>query len=274
MTKIALRAGAGSFQVAPHDDALHPMRVFYACPNSDVRDASIMIAMHGMDRAAEGFRDDMSLQAFRNGQIVLVPEFDKKHFPDHFSYNFGGVRLPPPSATVLARDRWNFAFIDRLFHLVRQSIGSSRTTFGMYGNSAGAQYVLRYLALMDAPAVHAAVASNSGAYMVPDLMRDYPIGMGGLDLNEGNLRRYLGRRLTLLIGSLDTDANAHDLPRWDDAAAQGPHRLARGQWYFEHCSNLAHRLDSPLNWDMEVVEGAAHISPLIYARASDLLQGR
>ena len=101
----------------------------------------------------------------------------------------------------------------------------------MFGNSAGSQYVLRYLALNEASSVDRAVASNSGVYMLPDLTLDYPLGMGGLDLDENQLRRYLGRRLIILLGDADTDASAPDLPRDDFAMAQGHHRLARGQWY-------------------------------------------
>jgi hypothetical protein len=157
------------------------------------------------------------------------------------------------------------------FQFVRHALGSSRTTFGMYGNSAGAQYVLRYLALTDAPDIDLAIASNSGVYMAPDLTSAYPIGMGRLDLKESHVRRYLGRRLILLIGRDDTDTTAPDLPRMDYAIAQGPHRLARGQWYIEHCSQLAHQLGVPFGWKMEVVEGAGHISSLIFSRAADLL---
>jgi len=111
--------------------------VFYSCPQSGVRDAPIIIAMHGIDRAAAEFRDLMASQCARNGQIVLVPEFDTHQFPDFYAYNFGGVRLPPPSNTVLPRKRWNFAIIDRLFAHVRDSIDSNRRSFGLFGNSAG-----------------------------------------------------------------------------------------------------------------------------------------
>src|ERR1700720_2832267 len=62
-----------------------------------------------------------------------------------------------------------------------------------------------------------APASNSGVYMLPDLTLDYPLGMGGLDLDENQLRRYLGRRLIILLGDADTDASAPDLPRDDFA---------------------------------------------------------
>ena len=273
MNKLPLDEGVGSFVFS--DDAApsqRTMRVFFFCPRSRVGNAQIVIAMHGFDRAAAEFRDFLAPQAERNGQVVLVPEFDSNQFPDAHAYNFGGVRLPPPRNTVLPRDHWNFGTIDRLFHYVRRSIGSSRGTFGLFGNSAGAQYVLRYLALTEAPAVGLAVAANCGVYMLPDLTAEYPNGMGGLDLNEGHLRRYLGRRLVILLGDADTDTSAPDLPRGDGAMAQGPHRLARGLWHFSHCMKLAERLGVQSSWRLEILRGAGHVSQQIYDQGADILK--
>jgi hypothetical protein len=249
------------------------MRIFYSCPQTDVRDAPIVVAMHGMDRAAEEFRDVLAGRTTRNGQIVLVPEFDIRQFPDHYAYNYGGVRLPPPSTGVLLRQDWNFGLVDRLFQYVRHGVASQRTAFSLFGNSAGAQYVLRYLALCESPYVDKAVASNSGVYMLPSHQSDYPVGMGGLDLDEGHRRRYFNRPLVILLGDADTDMLAADLPRGDFAIAQGPHRLARGRWHFEHCTELASRLGEPLRWKLEVVNGAGHVSQAIFDRAVDILNG-
>jgi hypothetical protein len=247
------------------------IRVFYACPDADIRGAPIVIALHGLDRAAEIFRDTLSDRAARNAQIVLVPEFDNQQFPDVYAYNFGGVRLPPPSNRVFPREDWNFGIVDRLFEQVRHSIGSNRTTFGMFGNSAGSQYVLRYLALTGGNSVDHAVASNSGVYMLPDLQMEYPVGMGGLDLDESCLRRYFSCPLVLLLGDADTDTSAPDLPRNEVAMAQGPHRLARGHWYFGHCTKIAGRLGIHLGWTLEVVHEAGHVSQEIFDRAADIL---
>jgi hypothetical protein len=275
MGDLQLHEGLGSFLFFDCEAAIQrTIRVFYSSPSSGVRDARVVVAMHGIDRAAEKFRDVLAGQARRNGQLVLVPEFDLRQFPDFYAYNFGGVRLPPPSHTVFSRDQWNFGIIDRLFRHVRQALGSNQTTFDLFGNSAGAQYVLRYLALTEGPAVDGAVAANSGMYMLPDLAADYPVGMGGLDLDQTHLRRYLGRRLVLLLGDADIDVSAPDLPRGDVAMAQGPHRLARGLWYFEHCSKLADRLGFELGWKLEVVPAAGHISQEIYDRASDILRDK
>jgi pimeloyl-ACP methyl ester carboxylesterase len=197
--------------------------------------------VHGLDRAASEFPVLVG-QAERTGPIVLVPEFDAAQFPDVYAYNYGNVRRPPPNGTVVPRDLWNFGIIDRRSEQVRTAVGSERETFGLFGNSAGAQVVLRYLALTEATAVDAAVAANSGWYMLPDLAVHYPARMGGLDLDESYLRLFLGGRLIVLLGNADTYTKAPDLPRSEAAMAQGPHRLTRGQRHFEHCRQFADRL--------------------------------
>ena len=46
--------------------------VHYARPSSDLNSASIVIAMHGLDRAAAAFRDVFVAAAERNGQMGLA----------------------------------------------------------------------------------------------------------------------------------------------------------------------------------------------------------
>lgn len=121
--------------------------------------------MHGFDCGASDFRDALIDQADRLGLTVLVPEFDTEAFPDAYAYNYGNVRLSPPSATVLPRDLWNFGIIDRLFQHVRTMMPCDRDGFSLFGLSAGAQYVFRYLALTQASSVHLAIAANCGWYM-------------------------------------------------------------------------------------------------------------
>lgn len=260
-----LQKGCGSFVF---DDPIRRagVAVHYFYPDHDVTVAPIVMAMHGVDRVATDVRDAMAKASERHGQIVLVPEFDANQFPGLAAYNFGGAGSDVP------REAWTFAIIDRLFAYVRSALNSQRERFGLFGNSAGAQFVLRYMALMNAERIEAAVASNSGVYMLPDIELAYPDGMGGLNLDEQALRRYLGRRLTLLIGSEDSDPAAHDLPRWEHAMAQGPHRLARAHWYFQHCTQIAMSLETPLNWSLEAVPGAGHVSQEVFDRAALLLK--
>lgn len=273
MNNFQMDAGRGRFQFSdPAAGTRQSMRVFYFQPTSGVQNARIVIAMHGLDRAASDFRDVLVRQADQHGMIVLVPEFDSEAFPDVYAYNYGNVRSGP-AAAVATRDRWSFGIVDRLFRHVRDGVGSERTTFGMFGNSAGSQFVLRYLALTDATAVKRAVASNSGIYMLPDLDVEYPSGMGGLDLDQASLRRYFARKLTILLGEGDSDSTAFDLPRDKEALTQGPHRLARGLWHFDLCKRIADRLGDPLAWTLRIVPGAGHVDQQIFDTALDVLAG-
>jgi hypothetical protein len=272
MATLWMKEGLGSLVFC--DDAAGTrgsIRVFYFRPHASARDARIVVAMHGFDRAASDFRDRLVDAAARYGLIVLVPDFDAAAFPDAYAYNYGNVRRAPPSGTVLPSNLWNFGIIDRLFQQARTAIGCVRETFGLFGLSAGAQYVFRYLALTDASAVDTAVAANCGWYMLPDLTVDYPVGMGGLDLGDSYLNRYLGRRLVVLLGDADKDSAAPDLPRNQAAMAQGENRLARGLWHFKHCKEVAERRGLPFGWKLEILPGAGHVSQQVYDRAAKIL---
>ena len=272
MSIYEMNEGAGTFVFSDYAaGARQSIRVFYFRPRKPVRDVRFVIAMHGLDRAASDFRDVLINQAEQTGQIVLVPEFDVEAFPDVYAYNYGNVKLALPDEAIVPRNLWNFGIIDRLFRHVRTTIGSDRETFGLFGNSAGSQFVLRYLALTEAAAVDLAVASNCGTYMLPDLSIDYPIGMGGIGLNENYLRRYLRQPLTILLGDADTNSAAFDLPRDETAMAQGPHRLARGLWHFDHCKQVAKKLDAPFRWKLEIAPGAGHVDQKIFDSALNIL---
>ena len=144
--EVALHGGAGCFVYADGvGQVRRTMRIYYASPQADVRDAPIVIAMHGVNRAAAEFRDSMAAQCTRNGQIVLVPEFDTGQFPDVHAYNFGGVRRPPPGNTVLPREQWNFGLLDRVFEYVRDAIGSS--TLQVHSSHCAPSHLLRLLPL-------------------------------------------------------------------------------------------------------------------------------
>jgi poly(3-hydroxybutyrate) depolymerase len=260
--------GSGDFVFADRAaGARETIRVFYFRPHNAEAGTPIVMAMHGFDRAASEFRDFLVSPAERLGLLVLVPEFDNEAFPKAHGYNYGNVRLPPPEGTLIRRDDWNFGIIDRLFEYVR----NDHRTFGLFGVSAGAQYVFRYLAVTEAPFVGTAIAANCGWYMLPDLTIEYPDGMGGLGLDASHVQRYLERKLLVLIGDADTDPNAYDLPRHETAMTQGPHRLARGLWHFEHCQELAGKLGVRFGWELRIVSGAVHVDPQVFDLAASIL---
>jgi hypothetical protein len=265
---LRLKEGSDSFAFAdPAAGEAQSLRVFYFWPSVAANDSRIVSAMHGFDRAAETFRDLCRIGAELHGLLILVPEFSAQSFPDAYAYNYGNVRQSSPNAPLLPRALWNFGIIDRLFLAVREATGSNQNQFGIFGNSAGGQYVLRYLALTRGPRVASAVSANSGWYMLPDPGIDYPAGMGGIGADVTDVHRYLEQRLVILLGEADNDQDAADLPRYPAAMAQGPHRLARGRWHYDYCRTLAASIGVPFGWKLEIVPGAGHVSQVIYDRA-------
>jgi len=266
---LGLNPGTGSIVFSDHAASSGgSIRVFYFRPPPTRTDPPVVIAMHGFDRAASDFGNVWLEPAGRLGLFVLVPEFDVEAFPDAHSYNYGNVRRPPPDNALNPRNFWNFGIIDRLFAKVKAATRSSRECFLMFGNSAGAQYALRYLALTEAPFVRMAIAANSGWYMLPDFAFDYSTGMGGLDIEENSLHRYLQRNIVVLLGDTDTDV---DLARNEEAMAQGPHRFARGLWHFDHCRTVAERLAVPFHWRLEILHAAGHVEQILFDRSANLL---
>jgi poly(3-hydroxybutyrate) depolymerase len=267
--------GSGSFVF--HDRAAgvkESIRVFYFRPPGLGPELPIVLALHGSTRAGEEFRDWLVVSAQQLGFLLLVPEFDVEAFPTAHAYNYGNVKTAPSEGRVIPRQDWNFGIIDRLFEHVIETTGSSAKSFHLFGLSAGAQYVSRYLALNKVPSVGRAVAANSGWYMLPDLDIDYPDGMGGIGLDETFLRRYLSRNVTILLGGADTDANAPDLPRNEAALAQGPHRLARGLWHFDHCRKVAEQLGTSFGWRLEIVPGAVHVDQAMFEIGARIAVGQ
>jgi len=60
-------------------------------------------------------------------------------------------------------------------------------------------------------------------------------------------------------GVLETDPNHKHLARDEAAQRQGPHRLARGQTFFEEGRALASRLGVPFAWTLAVVPEVGHL---------------
>ena len=256
--------GTGCFEFS---DELHTgIRVHYYCPSQPSR---VVFGLHGMDRRAAKFRDSLVEAARRWRQLIVVPEFEQPNFPGVESYNYGNVLSQ--DGRLVPRPRWTYRLLDRIADCLRTEFNQNSSRYSLFGNSAGSQFVLRYLALTSASRADNAIAANAGLYMLPDLGVEYPAGMGGIGLNEADLHRYLAHRLVILLGEEDTDDKAADLPSGPLADAQGPHRLSRGQWFFSHCQHLAQKFGVPFNWSIETVPEAGHISPRIFERALEII---
>jgi len=233
-----------------------PIRVWYHLPETGRPETPVLFVMHGVNRDADRYRDQWSALADQHGFVLVVPEFDEAGFPGSAGYNLGNMldrdgRPVPP-------ERWSFSVLEPLFDRVRAITGTRVERYDLYGHSAGAQFVHRYVMFMPGARLGRAVAANAGWYTLPDREVPYPYGLAGKHLPTVDLRRAFGQRLGILLGTADNDPAYPNLRRTTEAMAQGPHRLARGEFFFGLAAAESAALGTDFRWTLEKVDGVGH----------------
>lgn len=233
------------------------------------RDAPVIAVMHGVTRAADQYMCSWMTIAERLGFLLIVPEFSRRSWPRSSMYNLGNMRRADGS--MLPRSAWTFTVLDQVVEAAKRQAGSTATSFGLYGHSAGAQFVHRYLLMTGGDNISAAVAANAGWYTLPTSESAFPYGIADLPSAMALRRWALGKRLTILLGSEDTNAMDPDLRRTAQAMAQGEHRLARGRYFMHVATEVAKSLDAQCNWDCLEVPGAGHNDRDLSALAASII---
>lgn len=245
------------------------LRVWTHVPAQIGKETPIVIVMHGRGRDADRYRDEWKDLAEAEGFILAVPEFDAERFPGSNSYNHGWFR--EADGTPRPREQWSFAAIEPLFDEVKNRSGSQVKGYALYGHSAGAQFVHRFVLLMPEARYNSAVTANAGSYAFPDFNVGYPFGLKGAPIDERGLKQVLGKPVVVLLGTADNDINHKSLPQQPQAKKQGAHRLARGEAFFAAGKQSAHDLGVPFGWRLRHVPGVAHSNDGMARAAAPLL---
>ncbi len=236
-----LTSGGGRFEVRHAGRAIP---VHYFIPDGVNASAPVLIVMHGVKRDADRYRDEWTPHAKKHGFILAAPEFSNEAFPGGDSYT-----LESDGA---------FTFIEPVFDALKAATGNRSDRYFLYGHSAGAQFVHRFLYFVPGARVEKAVAANAGWWTLPDLKTGFPYGLRGSMVDEAALKAALQRPLTVLLGAADTDPNDEYLRRTPEAMAQGPHRFARGHTFFDAGKKSAAALRSPFGWQLLTAPGVGH----------------
>lgn len=249
-----------------------PLPVWYQLPRTVRPDTPVVIVMHGVGRDADRYRDEWAGLARKHGFIVIVPEYSGADFPGSASYNTGF--FAEPDGTSRPRPLWSFAAIEPLFDEVRLRFGTGALRYTLYGHSAGAQFVHRYVMFMPGARIEQAIAANAGWYTMPDPALGFPYGTAGAPLDEGALTAALGQPLTVLLGTADTNPAAPNLRTTLEATSQGPHRFARGQSFYAAGREAAAQRGVAFGWRMETVPGVGHQNRRMAKAAARLIAAR
>lgn len=249
-----------------------PLPVWYQLPEQVAPNTPVLIVLHGVNRDADRYRDEWAELALAYRLIVIVPEFGSADFPGSNGYNTGF--FTEADGTPRPRNLWSFAAIEPLFDEVRRRFGTAAERYTLYGHSAGAQFVHRYVMFMPEARIDQAITANAGWYTMPDPAVAFPYGTKGAPIMDQTLAAALGKPLTVLLGTADTDTADPDLRTTAEANRQGPHRYARGLSFHAKGRELADQLGTPFGWKIEFVPGVGHTNALMAKAAAKLLAAR
>ena len=267
--------GAGIFLFDdPKTETGKTLRVFYYRPKGFGPETPILFVMHGVKRNADEYRDNWVDLAERYGLLIVAPEFSNENFPKSWAYNLGNVVRRGAGGTLepTAENDWSFRIIDRIFDRVRQATGSARTTFSIFGHSAGAQFVHRYMTFTGGPKVDLAIAANAGWYTLPTEIETFPYGLGHTGLPPSKLKEALAKKVVILLGEADVvqDKNFRKTP---EAMRQGATRLDRGKYYFAAAKRMSETLHAPFNWRLVLVPRVGHDNAKMAGTAAQIVVG-
>jgi poly(3-hydroxybutyrate) depolymerase len=244
-----------------------PVRVYTYRPRQCDSACPIQFVLHGLRRNASDYRDHWELAADRYGFIVIAPEFSDKLWPKAAAYNLGDV------AGNADRAKWTYAVIEHLFDEMRDG----QKDYRIFGHSAGAQFVHRFMMLMPDNRASAAIVANAGWYLMPEWRKDrkaapYPHSLVESPAGERELRAALAKKMLVVLGEADTAADAN-LEKGEEAMRQGANRLERGENFFGAATSAARELGVKLGWELSYVPGVGHDGGKMSRAAADLAWG-
>ena len=229
----------------------------------------ILFVHHGVLRNGADYRDYWLPLVDEADLLVIAAEFPVEAFPGAPWYNFGNRTTQ--DGTPKPMPEWTYGLDEQVFDALRSQTLTTRPGYGVWGHSAGAQFVHRMIALGLRGKVLAAVSANAGTYAMPTLDVAYPFGLGGTGLTDDDLRRLLGFRLTVMAGTADIDTTSEHFPRDKAAMAQGPTRFARAHLFIANARAQAARLGLHCAWTIVDVAGVGHDGARMSRAAAPIL---
>ena len=156
------------------------------------------------------------------------------------------------------RKEWHYNIIEDVFNDIKSKLNLETKKYYLYGHSAGAQFVHRFVMFYPDASLKLAIAANAGWYTFPDSGINFPYGLDGLNFEKDDFKQVFSKKMVILLGKKDTDPNHKYLRKTREAMEQGKHRFERGNNYFKFAKNLSSKLKMYFNWEIKYVDDVGH----------------
>jgi hypothetical protein len=266
-----LVSAAGGSSLPYFDPAFPDQRlILHAARPSDWHPGlPVLFVHHGVGRNGRDYRDYWLPHVDAGAMLVIAIEFPEASFPEYLWYNFGN--LHGADGTPNPREKWTFGIDTRLFGALRDQCITTTERYGLFGHSAGGQYVHRMLSFGYRDQVAVAVSANAGTYAMPDLTTHWPWGLGATDVTPDDLRVLLTFPLTIMAGTADIKTTGRFFPKGPRSLKQGPTRHARAHTYHRTGESAAADLGVRLAWKVIDVPDVGHDGRLMSDAAAPLI---
>jgi len=253
-----LIAAPGRYSM-PYHDPIFPERTLIlhsARPARHSVDTPVLFVHHGVARNGEAYRDYWLPHVDDAGIMVISIEFPEATFPEYLWYHFGN--LHSEDGTPNPREQWTYGIIPRLFNAMRSRGVTARQRYGVFGHSAGGQFVHRMVSFGFRERVAIAVSANAGTYAMPDLDVAWPFGLGHPEVTRDTLRSMLQFPITVMAGTEDTKTTGRFFPKGPRSLRQGATRYERAHNYVRSGHAAAEVLGLCCAWTVIDVPGIGH----------------
>ena len=256
LSRLVAAPGAHSL---PYIDPMFPDRplVLHAArPDAFTRETPVLLVHHGVGRNGAAYRDYWLRLVDDAGILAIAIEFPEASFPDYLRYHFGN--LHNEDGTPNPRTQWTYGVDERLFSALQDQGVTACRRYGLFGHSAGGQFVHRMLSFGYRDHVAVAVSANAGTYAMPDLDIAWPFGLGKTELDAAALTGLLRFPIMVMAGTEDTKTTGRFFPKGPRSMRQGGTRYERAHNYIRAGHAAAGGLGTQCAWTVIDVPGVGH----------------
>ncbi|MGL4293663.1 MAG: hypothetical protein ACRCSQ_08825, partial [Bacteroidales bacterium] len=252
--KPAFVTGAGIVSFKSYAPLKHkPVNIHYYIPQGDTKTMPVLFVLPGVNRNAADYLKCWKSGADRKQVMVFALEFPTAYYSSE-EYNEGGMMN---GTSVKPESEWSFSIVEPVFDFIRAELKGKQLRYDLWGHSAGAQFVHRYLLFKPNASINRAVSANAGWYTVPDLDISFPYGLKDSPFASSGLQTVFEKQLIIQLGTADTNPDDPNLNHSPGAEAQGKHRYARGLHFWQKSLQAA-AITGNLNWIKHEVADVAH----------------
>ena len=259
VTELARLVDAPGAHSLPYVDPMFPGRLLHlysARPHDWHEDTPVLFVHHGVGRNGAAYRDYWLKLVDEARIFAIAIEFSETSFPEHLWYHFGN--LHDKAGRPNPREQWTFGIDERLFAALREQGVTRRQRYGLFGHSAGGQFVHRMLSFGFRDRVAVAVSANAGTYAMPVLETPWPFGLGEAGIDPDALRALLGFRITVMAGTRDIKTTGRFFPKGPRSMRQGGTRYERAHTYVRTGRAAAEALGTHCAWTVVDVPDVGH----------------